>query len=97
MDVTSDRLQRLTPREMEILGLMAEGWSNLYIQQKLFMPYKTLRWNIDKLYQKLEVTGTRTKARHPRVTSALMHYRRSQDIQTMFPRIEDLQQWDLSE
>ena len=49
------RLNRLTPRETEILQLMAEGMSNEEISRKLVMSPNTLRTHVQNIITKLGV------------------------------------------
>jgi ATP/maltotriose-dependent transcriptional regulator MalT len=51
----------LTPREFEILGLIAAGLSNKAIQERLLLSKNTVRTHIKNLYSKLGV-HSRTKA-----------------------------------
>jgi DNA-binding NarL/FixJ family response regulator len=51
--VQGDLLERLTQREREVLGLMAEGWSNQAICRKLFVSPKTLQTHIGTIFSKL--------------------------------------------
>jgi DNA-binding NarL/FixJ family response regulator len=43
----------LTPREIEIQGLLAEGLKNCQIAERLFISIKTVRWHLRSLYNKL--------------------------------------------
>lgn len=43
----------LTPREIEIQGLLAEGLKNCQIAERLFISVKTVRWHLRSLYSKL--------------------------------------------
>lgn len=45
----------LSPREMEVLQLMAKGMSNAEIAEKLFVSLNTIKTHSSKLYEKLEV------------------------------------------
>jgi DNA-binding CsgD family transcriptional regulator len=45
----------LGKREMEILNLMAQGFSNQEIGEKLFISLSTVKTHIQNLYQKLDV------------------------------------------
>ncbi len=45
----------LSPREMEVLELMAKGMSNAEIAEKLFVSLNTIKTHSSKLYEKLEV------------------------------------------
>jgi two-component system, NarL family, response regulator LiaR len=45
----------LSKRELEILGLLAEGCSNLEIGEKLFVSLSTVKTHIQNLFEKLDV------------------------------------------
>jgi DNA-binding NarL/FixJ family response regulator len=45
----------LTPRELEVLSLLAEGLTNLGIAEKLVISKVTVRSHLNKLYSKLDV------------------------------------------
>lgn len=66
---THPALSRLTPREHQVLELMALGWSNSAIDRQLCIAPKTTERHITRIYQKLElpdVPGT-----HRRVQAVL--------------------------
>jgi predicted ATPase/DNA-binding CsgD family transcriptional regulator len=52
---------QLTPRELEILRLMAEGLSNKSIAERLFIGFETVKWYLKQIYSKLQVSS-RTQA-----------------------------------
>lgn len=54
---------KLTHREIEILGLIARGYRNKEIAERLFLSFETVRWHIRSLYSKIGV--------HDRVSAAL--------------------------
>lgn len=49
------RLERLTPRESQVLGLMAEGRSNQAIARSLFVTEGSVEKHISQLFQKLDL------------------------------------------
>ena len=51
----------LTPREMEVLQLLAQGLDNAAIAQRLVLTKRTVQNHVSNIYGKLEVT-TRTEA-----------------------------------
>jgi len=59
---------RLTPREREVLRLIADGLGNEQIGTRLFISPQTVRTHVGKAMEKLEV-GSRTEA----VAVALRH------------------------
>jgi serine/threonine protein kinase/WD40 repeat protein len=46
-------VEGLTPREIDILLLLAERKSNQEIAQELFLSYETVRWHLGNIYKKL--------------------------------------------
>jgi DNA-binding NarL/FixJ family response regulator len=51
------RLQRLTPREQEVLGMMTHGWSNAAIARRLHIAIGTVKNHVHNILQKLKATG----------------------------------------
>jgi DNA-binding NarL/FixJ family response regulator len=51
----SGPLQRLTPREREVLGLMAEGRSNAAIASRLFVTEKAVSKHTNSIFSKLDL------------------------------------------
>lgn len=49
----SSLLEGLTPRENEVLALMARGWSNAAIAQRLFLSERTVETHISSIFSKL--------------------------------------------
>ncbi len=49
----------LTPRETEVLELLATGLSVKQISEKLFVVEKTIRKHLEHIYEKLQVDGSR--------------------------------------
>jgi DNA-binding NarL/FixJ family response regulator len=54
-DDVARRIARLTPREREVLGLLAEGAGNAVIAEALLISPQTARTHIQKVIKKLEV------------------------------------------
>ena len=48
--------QLLTTRDLEVLKLMAKGYSNTQICRELFISLATVLTHIRRLYQKLEIS-----------------------------------------
>ncbi len=58
---SQDPLSTLTPREIELLGLVQEGLSNLAIAQRLRISENTVKYHLKNIFQKLDVQN-RTEA-----------------------------------
>ncbi|GAB3167753.1 response regulator transcription factor [Myceligenerans halotolerans] len=64
-------LERLTPREREVLALMAQGRSNGAIAQDLVLSYGAVEKNVAAIFTKLDLP--QDAAAHRRVLAALRH------------------------
>jgi DNA-binding CsgD family transcriptional regulator len=53
----------LTPRELEVLQLVASGSSNMEIAQALWVTEQTVKFHLSNVYRKLDVAN-RTEASH---------------------------------
>jgi DNA-binding NarL/FixJ family response regulator len=53
--MTHPGLNRLSPREREILRLLAKGWSNRRIAEECLLSLHTVRTHVQNLLEKLEV------------------------------------------
>jgi DNA-binding NarL/FixJ family response regulator len=69
----STPLDDLTPREREVLGLMAEGRSNQAICSRLYLAPKTVEAHIASIFSKLELSPAADD--HRRVLAVLAHLR----------------------
>lgn len=65
----SDPLARLTPREREVLGLMAEGRTNAAIAAHLFIGQGAVEKNVSSIFTKLDLPPTEQD--HRRVLAVL--------------------------
>jgi DNA-binding NarL/FixJ family response regulator len=65
------RLGALTPREFEILGLIAEGWSNAAIAERLVITKRAVEGHVRAIFAALELGDERDVSR--RVRAALMY------------------------
>lgn len=62
---------RLTSREMEILGLIGEDLNNQQVADKLFISRETVRWHIKSLNAKLGIRTRRGLRDHVRLLTRL--------------------------
>ena len=53
--VTNTPFQHLTSREAELLGMLANGWSNTQIASRTGISENTVKYHLKNLYEKLEV------------------------------------------
>ena len=67
----ADPLAALTPREREVLGLMAEGRSNTAIAERLVIGTGAVEKNVTAIFQKLGLDGSGTD--HRRVLAVLAY------------------------
>jgi DNA-binding NarL/FixJ family response regulator len=66
-----NRLQRLTPRELEVLALMAEGLGNTAIAERLFVTEGAVSKHIRSIFAKLDLAPD---DRADRRVTAVLHY-----------------------
>jgi DNA-binding NarL/FixJ family response regulator len=59
--VVAEETDRLSPREREILDLIAPGFSNKEVADRLGLSIETVRWHLKKIYHKLHA-HSRTEA-----------------------------------
>ncbi|RMB61548.1 response regulator transcription factor [Tessaracoccus antarcticus] len=69
----AQKMQRLTPREVEVLGLMAQGHANPSIAALLFVTDKAVQKHINSIFAKLDLQDAATAAR--RVQAVLTYLR----------------------
>jgi len=65
-------LRGLTARELEILDLMAKGFTNAAIAESLYIDIRTVENHINNVYSKLKA-DSRFSNRHPRVSAARLY------------------------
>jgi DNA-binding NarL/FixJ family response regulator len=70
---SDDPLARLTPREREVLELMASGTSNQGIADKLMITLRAAEKYVSSVFDKLGIPSTRTESR--RVLAVLLYLR----------------------
>jgi len=69
----ADPVGRLTEREREVLGLIAEGMSNKAIAARLFVTERTVEAHVTQIFQKLELPESADQ--HRRVLAVLAFLR----------------------
>ena len=69
-----DLLDQLSPRELEVLALMAEGRSNLAIGERLTLELKTVETHVGRVFTKLGLDEDRQENR--RVLAVLIFFGR---------------------
>src|SRR5579862_8478134 len=69
-----DPLSRLTPREREVLGLMAEGRSNQAIDERLFVTERAVAKHVTSIFGKLRLPAD--AADHRRMLAVLAYLSR---------------------
>ncbi len=65
-------LKQLTARELEILALLAKGFTNSAIANSIFIDVKTVEHHINNMYSKLK-SASDFNHKHPRVSAARMY------------------------
>lgn len=69
---SADLLHRLTPRERQVLALMARGLTNSAICDLLVLSDRTIESHVRAIYRKLELPAT--DRHHRRVQAVLIHF-----------------------
>ena len=65
------RMRRLSPRERQVLELIAEGRTNAAVAQQLVLSQHAVEKHINSIFSKLNLTGDQEL--HPRVRATLMY------------------------
>lgn len=66
----ASRLQRLTPREREVLDLLGEGLTNAEIADRLFVEVSTVKSHVHSILDKLDVPTRKEAARYLLLTGS---------------------------
>ena len=61
-----------TPKQLEIMSLIAEGYDNKYIADKLFFSKKTIEFYINKIYEKIRLYEN-TDNKYMRILTVLVY------------------------
>ena len=72
-------LKQLTPRELEILNLLSQGYTNLAIAKTLFIDIKTVEHHLNSMYSKLK-TDPEFNNKHLRVSAARLYLETMGDL-----------------
>ena len=70
------KIGRLTPRQLDVLRLIAQGYNNTGIAENLVISPKSVENSINAIFQELEIP--REGPVHPRVTAVLMYLEETQ-------------------
>jgi DNA-binding NarL/FixJ family response regulator len=73
---STDQLAALTPREREVLALMAEGRTNLGIARRLWLTERTVETHITSILAKLGLGGGEENHRRVLAVLAFLNHRR---------------------
>jgi DNA-binding NarL/FixJ family response regulator len=77
-DVRGPRLGRLTPRQMDVLHLMAKGYSNAAIGRALVLEEKSVENHINAIFSQL--VSSRDPSVHPRVRAVITYLQETQKL-----------------
>lgn len=75
---SNSRVGRLTPRQSEVLELIAQGYNNAGIAQKLVIGEKSVENLINLIFQELGIT--RNEPIHPRVKAVLTYLEETKSL-----------------
>jgi DNA-binding NarL/FixJ family response regulator len=60
----TDRPDGLTPRELEVVGLVAEGLTDAQVAERLFVSLRTVNAHLRSIYRKLDVRSRSAATRY---------------------------------
>ncbi|MDA1188196.1 MAG: LuxR C-terminal-related transcriptional regulator, partial [Chloroflexi bacterium] len=73
-------VSKLTPRQREVLGLIAQGFTNASIAQQLYLSEKSVENQINAIYHQLEIARDTEVSMQPRVKAVLTYLQESQEL-----------------
>jgi len=85
-DAHGSRLGRLTPRQMDVLHLMAKGYSNGAIGRALVLEEKSVENHINAIFSQL--VSSRDHSIHPRVRAVITYLQDTQHLSRAFELAE---------
>jgi DNA-binding NarL/FixJ family response regulator len=77
-DARGPRLGRLTPRQMDVLHLMAKGYSNAAIGRALVLEEKSVENHINAIFS--QIIAGRDPSIHPRVRAVITYLQETQKL-----------------
>lgn len=79
------RLSNLTPRQLEVLRLVAQGYSNAAIARELSLAHKSVENYLTGIYQELRVWEGDSPG-HPRVKAVLLYLKETHSTEPRYPQ-----------
>jgi DNA-binding NarL/FixJ family response regulator len=76
----ADLIEELSAREWEVLGLVSQGLSNPHVAETLHLSESTVKFHLQNIFQKLEVTNR---------TEAARYFHQHQSKSPSFPTSDD--------
>jgi DNA-binding NarL/FixJ family response regulator len=77
-DARGPRLGRLTPRQMDVLHLMAKGYSNAAIGRALVLEEKSVENHINAIFS--QIVSSRDPSIHPRVRAVITYLQETKKL-----------------
>jgi len=77
-DAHGPRIGRLTPRQMDVLHLMAKGYSNAAIGRALVLEEKSVENHINAIFS--QIVSSRDPSIHPRVRAVITYLQETQKL-----------------
>jgi DNA-binding NarL/FixJ family response regulator len=67
-------ISELTPRELEVMSLVAEGWANISIAEKLVITDRAVERHITNIFWKFGLFPEKAKQVNRRVAAVLIYF-----------------------